>query len=170
MLAINYLQDIINDKMCDALGYYFLLVLCAICIAEDISGLIVGVKNDCDLAIGGESDYVSFGVNAFLLYGSGIHLTVLIFEFIMMRVLAQAHLDDVGHVELLCCVCCFVLFFFSWAVIGCLLYSEMTEDTVENKQCADATIAWAVARIVECVIMQPLLCYFWVQEIFEDDE
>eukprot|EP01083_Nonionella_stella_P217748 781535_1 len=148
--VLHYWSCIIFNK-CTALGYYFLLVLCAICIAEDISGLIVGVKNDCDLAIGGESD-------------------VLIFEFTMMRVLAQAHLDDVGHVELLCCVCCFVLFFFSWAVIGCLLYSEMTEDTVENKQCADATIAWAVARIVECVIMQPLLCYFWVQEIFEDDE
>eukprot|EP01083_Nonionella_stella_P291562 992030_1 len=98
----------------------FMFGLCVLFFAADIAGLVVGIKNDCDLAIG-ESEYVSFGVNTYLLYGCGVHLIVVITEIIILFwLLASAHRGCVDRHEdgviygVLCCIIGFVLFCIAW--------------------------------------------------------
>eukprot|EP01083_Nonionella_stella_P216940 779202_1 len=169
----------VSDTYCTQTTYTGFFVICyllaiiGVVFGTDIAGLVIATNNDCDLTIDGGSMYVLFGVNAYLLSGCSVHLaTVLICVIICLMLVCLDKTDALdlalqlvsngcdSQVCIGCVVVSNVLFSISWAVIGCLLYSEMEQNNVSNKQCADVTISWAVFRFVEPCIL-PGIAALW---------
>eukprot|EP01083_Nonionella_stella_P065553 171874_1 len=139
--------------------------------STDIAGLMVRTKNDCDLTIDGGSQFVMFGVNTFLLYGCSIHIGFVVVLFcalcvLLWRASPYNWVEEYEGCILMgvgCSVLCFVLLLLSWGVIGCLLYSEMSQSNISAKQCADATISWSVHRFAECIFLPCVVgAWAWV--------
>eukprot|EP01083_Nonionella_stella_P072109 194206_1 len=131
-----------------------LLAFVGVVFGTDIAGLTVLRDNDCDLAIDGGSTFVMFGVNTFLFYGCVIHIVIEVMKgtFFVVVVLNFPHTCVIRTSVVYSCVgVSYAFWLLSWGIIGCLLYSEMNE---RNKPCADATISWAVVKIVECLWWQ----------------
>eukprot|EP01083_Nonionella_stella_P182690 658008_1 len=134
-----------------------LMAFVGVVFGTDIAGLTVLRDNDCDLTIDGGSKFVMFGVNTFLFYGCVIHIVIEVIKWIFAGLLYvcifswnERHVVHMSVVHL-CVGVSYAFWLLSWGIIGCLLYSEMNE---RNKPCADATISWAVVKIVECLWWQ----------------
>eukprot|EP01084_Bolivina_argentea_P196298 336526_1 len=108
-----------------------------ILVGKDIALLVINGENDCDKALNpyGQSKFVLFGLNAWILSGSIIH---------MVSALFTTPLFENGWYYVICS--CFLT---SWAVIGFILYSEMDTDTKQNEQCGSAVLAWGIIGIIE---------------------
>eukprot|EP01083_Nonionella_stella_P031758 86932_1 len=164
----------ISDTLATQNAYFLFMAMCSsmavigILSGTDIAGLVIVMNNNCDLTIDGGSKYVLFGVNTYLLSGCSVHLDIVwICVIIGVTLLCLGKTDALPQLCLGCCVVCNVLFSISWAVIGCLLYSEMEKNSVSNKQCADVTISWAVFRFVEPCIL-PGIAAMWAHFVLSD--
>eukprot|EP01084_Bolivina_argentea_P307597 531696_1 len=128
-------------------------------IATDIALLVINNRNDCNQALDdGNSEYVIFDINTFILCGTIIHL-ILAFGFCLHDSICFKNLPEPGNAAMwisfyasipICC--CFWLFFIAWSVIGFVLYSEMDRDTEENKQCSNAMLVWSIFKATETIL------------------
>ena len=155
-------------------------LILALFVAVDIALLAVNGKNDCNKAIErdgifGESEYVSFTLNQFILIGCIMHICytficcgcqILAFIFAEQgddNLLFDEDDDDGQPIRwfvYLCCACCLWSFFVSWDVIGWYMWTEMNTDTMENKQCSDVMLAWNIIKIIELLITPCIVAMF----------
>eukprot|EP01083_Nonionella_stella_P095423 267894_1 len=154
------------------LGALVTIVVFGIWWGADIAGLFVATNNDCDASIPGESQWVPFSVNTFLLYGCSVHLAMELVVlcslfWLLLFAISHRHKHHYQHVGYEGClratVLCFGILFgllsLSWSIIGCLLYSKMNQGTA----CANVTIAWICIRFIECVLLLPfILGVHWI--------
>eukprot|EP01084_Bolivina_argentea_P022230 41318_1 len=136
----------------------------------DISMLVINEENNCNEALPDESIYVSFDLNSFILFGCIGHLVFIVClccfsVFALMtgnigkddpNLLYKEYVSRLDKRRVkpcfyvyVGCGCGMVCFFLSWAVIGFLLYSEMSKDTQNNKKCADVLLAGSILRTLE---------------------
>ena len=136
---------------------------------SDIAILIINGINDCDNSLN-ESKYISFDLSEFIIIGSSIHLVIVLFICCCYGIgcyKAYANERDIVNdnecIFKAFCVfgCGLWCFFFAWMVIGFMLHSEMNKETKENKQCADAMLAWNVLRVVD-IVATPVFAYLWL--------
>eukprot|EP01084_Bolivina_argentea_P160581 279619_1 len=140
---------------------YILCVLFAISFifGPDIIGLIIETNNDCTLAL--NNDVVGISVDEYLLIGCISHIILITISIGgLWFVLYSAKEDNFWDDSIFyCCsmmACCVVLLFFSWSIVGFILYSDIDSSTSSNKQCADIVISWSVLTAIEC--LAPFFC------------
>eukprot|EP01084_Bolivina_argentea_P206563 352640_1 len=180
---VTILFGIIGCLLCGEFFYhwffrYFLegmvmLLLIGVFIAKDIVLLVINAKNDCNSAINdyGQSNFVSFNLNEWILIGCVIHIIVTTF-FIPQIVIAWLYvfralfpLYDFDINDYIGVSICYGVFFLSWSIIGFLLYSEMNADTHANVQCCGSVVAWNIIQLLE-----HFLVFRWVYIHWEDDD
>merc|ERR1712154_324608 len=92
--------------------------------------------------------YDNMRVTEYLYIGCISHIAVVIMLSMTWFLMMSFNVDPFGCFGN--CVIgfqlCSALFFASWCVFGCILYSGMIETNVSNERCSDMLISWVILK------------------------
>lgn len=133
-----------------------IIIIVSSIFGPDIAGLIIVSTSDCRTSVIGQN------IRLLLIIGCSAHIFICIIGFCLFYMLAALNFcwTEEGTCLRYGMLMAFILIFFTWALVGSWLYSEIDE----NDPCAEITISIVVIRFVECVLCCCCCCLFMNDE------
>eukprot|EP01084_Bolivina_argentea_P184763 318669_1 len=146
------------EKYKNYIKTFIFLCLLGLYFGKDIAAIIMYSNGDCNNSIYGESKYVSFNVNTWLLIGSVTHFSV--FAALICFFLLSGDSVDEGLITMsIGCGACLSTFLVAWTVIGFLLWTETMKNTgnvLENK-CSNLILSWSILQTIETFVTMVII-------------